>query len=251
MKFRKEAVVDGKAADLRPPGHPEHRPLGGKSGTLRASIFGANDGLVSNLALIMGVAGATRNNSVVLLAGIAGLLAGAFSMGAGEFISMRVQRDVFENLIEYERSEQETEPEAELLELTQIYENRGIPSDLARAVAEVIHADPQLTLETHAREELGLDISDLGAPWAAAISAFITFSIGALIPLVPFIFGSGTSAIVSASILSGLALFAIGGIMTVFTGKHFVLQGLKMMVIGGAAAGITFIVGKALGVNLS
>ena len=170
MRFRKDAVVDERgAADMRPPGHPEHRHLGGKSGALRAAIFGANDGLVSNLSLIMGVAAATSNRSVVLLAGVAGLLAGAFSMGAGEFISMRVQRDVYENLIEFERREQEEMPDAEKHELISIYRDRGIPEDIARATADVIHADPDLTLETHAREELGLDIFDLGSPWGAAL----------------------------------------------------------------------------------
>lgn len=250
MNFRKDAVVDGKVVDMRPPGHPEHNRLGGKSGALRAAIFGANDGLVSNLSLIMGVAGATSNRSVVLLAGIAGLLAGAFSMGAGEFISMRVQRDVFENLIEFERDELETMPEAELHELIHIYEARGIPEELARAIAEIIHSDPKLTLETHAREELGLDVEDLGSPWAAAIYSFITFSIGALIPLAPFLFSSGTPAVVTAAVLSGLTLFGVGGAMTVFTGKHFLWQGLKMLAIGGAAATITYFVGTLLGVKV-
>ncbi len=251
MKFRKDAVVDGKVVDMRPPGHVERGQLGGKSGALRAAIFGANDGLVSNLSLIMGVAGATQNRSFVLLAGIAGLLAGAFSMGAGEFISMRVQRDVFENLIEFERQELEEMPEEELHELIQIYKQRGIPDDLARATAEVIHKNPALTLETHAREELGLDLDDLGSPWAAAIWSFVTFSVGAVIPLAPFLFVAGQPAVVVAAILSGLTLFGIGGTMTVFTGKHFYLQGLKMLAVGTAAASITYLVGPLLGVNVA
>jgi len=255
VKYRKDAVVvddlDGKVADLRPPGHTETRPLGGKSGVLRAAIFGANDGLVSNLSLIMGVAGATTNRSVVLLAGIAGLLAGAFSMGAGEFISMRVQRDVFENLIEFERQELAAMPEEELHELIQIYKRRGIPDDLARATAEVIHKDPALMLETHAREELGLDPNDLGSPWAAAIYSFITFCIGAIIPLAPFLFVAGQPAVAVAAVLSGLTLFGIGGAMTIFTGKHFYLQGLKMLAVGTAAATITYLVGTLLHVNVA
>lgn len=251
MKFRKDAVVDGKVVDMRPPGHAERGQLGGKSGALRAAIFGANDGLVSNLSLIMGVAGATQNRSVVLLAGIAGLLAGAFSMGAGEFISMRVQRDVFENLIEFERKELEEMPEEELHELTQIYRERGIPDDLARATAEVIHNNPALTLETHAREELGLDLDDLGSPWAAAIWSFFTFCIGAVIPLAPFLFVAGQPAVGVAAVLSGLTLFGIGGAMTVFTGKHFYLQGLKMLAVGTAAASITYLVGTLLGANVA
>jgi len=251
VKFRKDAVVDGKVASMRPPGHPEHRNLGGKSGALRAAIFGANDGLVSNLALIMGVAGAKAEPGVVVLAGIAGLLAGAFSMGAGEYISMRVQRDVFENLLAFERDELETMPDAEMKELVGIYQERGIPENLAVATAQAVHTDLDLALQTHAREELGLDPDDLGSPWGAAISSFITFSIGALIPLVPFLFGSGTGAIVWASILSGATLFAVGAAMTVFTGKNLVAQGMKMLAVGGAAAATTYLVGSLLGVNLS
>lgn len=250
MKFRKDvAVDDGRVAAI--PGHFEGMGLGGKSGTLRAAIFGANDGLVSNLALIMGVAGATANRHVVLLAGVAGLLAGAFSMGAGEFISMRVQRDVFENLLEFERRELAASPDEELAELIAIYETKGIPSDLARATAEAVHANPDLTLDTHAREELGLDPDDLGSPWGAAISSFITFSIGALIPLVPFLFLKGTTAVATASVLSLATLFAIGSLMTMLTGKHFYRQGFKMMAIGGTAALVTWLVGRALGVNIA
>ncbi|MCJ7832144.1 MAG: VIT1/CCC1 transporter family protein, partial [Actinobacteria bacterium] len=214
-------------------------------------IFGANDGLVSNLALIMGIAGAKAEPGIVVLAGIAGLLAGAFSMGAGEFISMRVKRDVFENLLAFERDELETMPDAEMRELAGIYKKRGIPDNLAVATAQAVHADLDLALETHAREELGLDPNDLGSPWGAAISSFITFSIGALIPLVPFLFGSGTAAIAWASILSGATLFAIGAAMTVFTGKNLLAQGLKMLAVGGAAAITTYLVGSILGVNLS
>ena len=246
MKFRKDAVVNGKAVLPRAPGHPEQKAIGGKTGALRAAIFGANDGLVSNLSLIMGVAGATSKGSAVLVAGIAGLLAGAFSMGAGEFISMRVQRDVYENLLAFERDELETMPDAELRELIGIYEKRGLPKDVARATAEIIHADPKLALATHAWEELGLDPDDLGSPWAASISSFCTFAVGALIPLAPFLFASGTAAIVAAAVLSGVTLFGIGGAMTIFTGRNFVWQGLKMLAIGAAAAIITYLIGRLL-----
>ena len=250
MKFRKNAALgDSGVAGI--PGHFEGKGLGGKSGALRAAIFGANDGLVSNLALIMGVAGATSNIHVVLLAGIAGLLAGAFSMGAGEFISMRVQRDVFENLLAYERRELEEQPDEELAELIAIYETKGIPAELARATAEAVHSNPAITLDTHAREELGLDPDDLGSPWGAAISSFITFSFGAIIPLAPFMLLRGTTAVVVAVVLSLGTLFAIGGFMTIFTGKNFAMQGMKMAVLGGAAALITWLVGGALGVNVA
>jgi len=250
VKFRKNAVVDGKAVLPRAPGHPERSAIGGKTGALRAAIFGANDGLVSNLSLIMGVAGATSNRSVVVLAGIAGLLAGAFSMGAGEFISMRVQRDVYENLIDFERDELVTMPEEEFEELVGIYEGQGMPAELARATAEVIHSDLELSLRTHAREELGLDLEDLGSPWAASISSFVTFAIGAVIPLIPFLFATGETTVVAAAILSGLTLFGVGGAMTIFTGKHFYLQGLKMLCVGAAAATITYGVGTLIGVSV-
>ena len=157
---------------------------GGKSGALRAAIFGANDGLVSNLSLIMGVAGAGVDHSVVILAGVAGLLAGAFSMAAGEYISMRVQREVFERLIHLEAHEIGSDHAAERKELAELYERKGISPELADRLAEELMRDPKVALETHAREELGLDEQGLGSPWAAAGSSFATFAVGAILPLV-------------------------------------------------------------------
>src|SRR5438034_5621006 len=147
-----------------------------KSGALRAAIFGVNDGLVSSVSLIMGVAGAGVSNHVILLAGVAGLLAGAFSMAAGEYVSMRVQRELFERLLHIEAHELATEPDEELEELQRIYETKGFPANLARQVAEVVMQDPDVALETHAREELGLDPGQLGSPWGAALSSFLTFA---------------------------------------------------------------------------
>src|SRR5919201_7133497 len=182
------------------PGPIAEQRTGGKSGALRAAIFGVNDGLVSNLSLIFGVAGAGVSNRVVLLAGIAGLLAGAFSMAAGEYVSMRVQREVFERLIHLEAHELGTDPEGEERELTQIYVSKGIPHELATRVAEALMRDPGIALETHAREELGLDPEEgLGSPWVADGSSFVTFAIGALIPLVPFLIGGGTGATVASA----------------------------------------------------
>lgn len=228
------------------PGHPERRGTGGgKNGTLRAAIFGVNDGLVSNLSLIMGVAAATTDPHLVVLAGVAGLLAGAFSMGAGEYISMRAQRDLFEQLLTLEKWELENEPEEELEELTQIYRSKGIPDDLAAEVATILTKDPEVALATHAREELGLDPEQLGSPWGAAASSFITFSFGAFIPLIVFLFGSaGNGAVVAAAILSGITLFAVGSLLSILTGKGFVRSGLRMLGVGAAAATITYAVGS-------
>jgi VIT1/CCC1 family predicted Fe2+/Mn2+ transporter len=223
--------------------------LGGKSGALRAAIFGANDGLVSNLSLIMGVTGASVSNRIVLLAGVAGLLAGAFSMAAGEYISMRVQRELFERLLHIEAHELATEPEEEHEELRMIYERKGFPPHLARQVTEVVMQDPQIALETHAREELGLDPDELGSPWAAATSSFGTFSVGAAVPLLPFVFGSGHAAVVAAIVASGVVLGSIGAAMSALTGRSALRSGLRMLMVGGAAAAITFGVGRLLHVG--
>jgi vacuolar iron transporter family protein len=244
------------------PGAPRVRPHEGeltstesaaasKSGALRAAVFGVNDGLVSNLSLIMGVTGAGVSNKVVLLAGVAGLLAGAFSMGAGEYISMRTQREVFERLIHLEAHELAMEPEEEREELADIYRRKGVPDDLARQLVEAVHRDPDLALETHAREELGLDPDEgLGSPWAAAGSSFVTFAVGAVIPLIPFMIGSGVAAAIASAVVSGVALFSVGAIVSRLTGKRFYVSGLRMLLVGGVAASITYGVGKLLDVGV-
>ena len=232
------------------PGPIAEQRAGSRSGALRAAIFGANDGLVSNVSLIFGVSGAGVSNKVVILAGVAGLLAGAFSMAAGEYISMRVQREVFERLIHLEAHELGSEPEAERRELVEIYVRKGISRDLAERLAEELMRDPDVALDTHAREELGLDPEQgLGSPWAAAGSSFATFSIGAFAPLIPFIFSSGTPAVVVSATLSLIALFSIGAGMSVLSGRPFYMSGLRMMLIGAAAAAITFAVGTILNVS--
>ncbi len=225
--------------------------LGGKSGAFRAAIFGANDGLLSNLSLIMGVTGANVQNKFILLAGVAGLLAGAFSMGTGEYNSMEAQRELFERLLHIEAHELATEPEEEHAELRKIYEGRGFPPDLARQVTDVIMQDPQIALETHAREELGLDPDELGSPWGAAISSFIAFSIGAVIPIVPFVIASGSAAVIAAISASAVALFSVGASLSALTGKSTWRSGLRMLVRGGVAAAITFFVGRLFHVATS
>ena len=224
---------------------------GGRSGTLRAAVFGANDGLVSNLSLIMGVAGASANNEVIVLAGIAGLLAGAFSMAAGEFISMQSQREMFENQIAIEREEMRVMPEVELDEMTAMYRAKGLTQEQARHVAETLMADPEKALDTMVREELGLDPDELGSPWGAAWYSFIAFSIGAVIPLIPFLLTSGFVAFVSGLTLSFVALFAVGAAVSLVTGRGMLFSGGRQVLIGAAAAAVTYGVGTLIGANVA
>jgi VIT1/CCC1 family predicted Fe2+/Mn2+ transporter len=230
----------------------EQDPAASKSGALRAAIFGMNDGLVSNLSLIFGVAGSGVDRSVVVIAGIAGLLAGAFSMAAGEYVSMKVQREVLEQLIHTEAHELAAQPEVERRELTEIYESRGIRPDVAARLSEELMREPELALETHAREELGIDVQEgLGSPWAAAGSSFATFAVGAVVPLLPFLVASDTTAVVVSATLSAATLFAVGGAVTILTGRGFVRSGARMLAIGATAAAITFVVGKLLDVAVT
>ena len=252
----RKRLKSGRIPSMRPHSGPtkaseEGVGLGGKSGALRAAIFGVNDGLVSNLSLIMGVTGASVSNKFILLAGVAGLLAGAFSMGAGEYISMRVQRELFERLLHLEAHELATMPEEEHEELQEIYEQKGFPPDLARQVTEVVMADPKVALETHAREELGLDPEELGSPSGAAISSFVMFSIGAAIPLLPYVFTSGLTAALIAIAASAVSLFGVGASMSLLTGRPTWLSGARMLLVGGSAAAITYGVGTLLHVGSS
>jgi VIT1/CCC1 family predicted Fe2+/Mn2+ transporter len=224
---------------------------GGKSGALRAAIFGVNDGLVSNLSLIFGVAGAGVDNAVVVLTGVAGLLAGAFSMAAGEYISVRLQREVFQRLIHIEAHEIGTAPDAERDELAAIYERKGVSHDLAEQLATELMRDPEMALDTHAREELGLDPDEgLGSPFAVAGASFAMFAIGAFVPLIPFLFGSGGGAVATSAVLSAIALFTVGAGMSFLTGRNALFSGARMLLIGGAAATITYVVGKLLDVSV-
>jgi vacuolar iron transporter family protein len=232
-----------------PPGGEPAPVAGGKSGALRAAIFGVNDGLVSNLSLIMGVSGAGADPEVILLAGIAGLLAGAFSMAAGEYASMRVQREVFERLIHWEAHELATDPDGETKELAGLLEKRGIPASLAMQTAEAVMENPQVALEVHAKEELGLDPEELGSPWGAAGSSFVSFAVGALVPLAPILFTTGIAATWTSVALSLTALFAVGASMSIFTGRAWWLSGSRMLFIGGGAALVTYGVGRLLGVT--
>jgi VIT1/CCC1 family predicted Fe2+/Mn2+ transporter len=223
---------------------------GAQSGTFRAGIFGVSDGLVSNVSLIMGVAGAGAENRFILLAGLAGLLAGAFSMGAGEYISMKAQREVFERLITLERHELELFPDEELRELAVIYQDKGIPADLALKVATAVAQDPVVALDTHAREELGLDPEEgLGSPWGAAAASFLMFAFGAAVPLVPFLFVSGPTGVVASAIASAFVLFVVGAGISVLTGRSLLASGMRQVGVGALASVITFSVGSILGVG--
>jgi VIT1/CCC1 family predicted Fe2+/Mn2+ transporter len=222
----------------------------GNSGGLRAAVFGVNDGLVSVACLVMGVAGAASANATILLTGLAGLLAGAFSMAAGEYISMRSQREMFEYQIGLERAELAQYPEEEASELALIYTARGMPRQEAEALAARMVADPELGLDTLAREELGLNPDDLGSPWLAAISSFMAFTLGGAIPLLPYLFGL-QPALSWAIGLTGLALFLVGAMLSLFTGRHAWWGGLRMLFIGGAAGLLTYWVGNLMGASLA
>jgi VIT1/CCC1 family predicted Fe2+/Mn2+ transporter len=224
----------------------------GKSGRLRAAIFGINDGLVSNVALIMGFAGAEQDRGVILLAGISGLLAGAFSMGAGEYISMKVQREVLERMLHLEAHELHADPETERAELAEIYRRKGLSDELSNQVATELMRDPAVALDTHAREELGIDPQEgLGSPWGAAISSFVMFCIGAAIPLVPFVVLRGSAATITSAVLTGLALAIVGVATARMTGRPRWLSAIRQFAIGMGAALVTYLVGKSLGVNVT
>ena len=219
-------------------------------GKLRAAVLGVNDGLVSNFCLVMGVAGGTGDPEFVLLAGIAGLMAGAFSMAAGEYISMRSQRDVYEYRIRMEQAELEEWPEEEEEELVLIYQAKGLSQEDSERIAKKIMSQPQVALETMAREELGLDPSQLGSPWGAAISSFIAFVMGAIVPILTYIFDAGDLAFMLSGVLSGGMLFVVGGIMAMMTNRNVGWGALRMLVLGGAAAAVTFGLGHFIGVSV-
>ena len=222
------------------------------SGTVnvRAGVLGFNDGLLSNLSLVMGVAGATSDPNFIVIAGISGLLAGAFSMAAGEYVSVRAQRDVYEREIEVERAELEEMPKEEMQELAFIYQRKGFTRQEARAVAERIISNPEVALATLAREELGLDPSQLGYPWMAAISSFLAFGLGAVIPLLPNLFTEGLLALMLTIAVSGVATVGIGVLLGIITGKNPLWGGGRMLLAGTIAAGVTYGIGSVIGISL-
>jgi len=230
----------------------ESRHRVAKGGALRAATFGVNDGLVSNLALIMGVAGGSANDGgVVLLTGIAGLLAGAFSMAAGEWVSVRSQTELFQREIAIEEEELRLFPEEEKEELELIYRAKGVAPEAAKALAERIMQRPDVALDTLAREELGLDPDELGSPWVAASASFVAFSFGALMPVAPYMFLEGSTALTTSAVLSGVVLALVGMAISVLTGKGAFRSAFRMLLIGGGAAGITYGVGSLFNVAIA
>ena len=221
-------------------------------GSLRAAVFGVNDGLISNMSLVLGVAGAGASGGYVLTAGAAGLLAGALSMAAGEYVSVRSQREMFEYQMALEREELKEYPEEEAEELALIYQARGMELEQARSVSRALLSHPEQALDMLAREELGLNPDDLGSPWRAATASFVTFAVGAALPLAPFLMRlAGTQAIVAAAVITGAALFAVGLGLSLFTGRDALRSALRSVLIGGGAGTLSFLVGRLMGVAIS
>ncbi|HLI14664.1 MAG TPA: VIT1/CCC1 transporter family protein [Acidimicrobiales bacterium] len=224
-----------------------HRDVRG--GGLRAAVFGVSDGLVSNVSLVLGTAGAHPGAGVVRLAGLAGLLGGSFSMAAGEYVSMRAQREAFERELEVERAELREQPESERRELERIYRRRGIDAETARRLTDQLMEDPEVALRTHAREELGIDPDALGSPVQAAASSFASFALGAVLPLAPFLGGSfGTAAVVAAIVLTALAALAVGAALALFTARSKLYSALRSLGICAVAGAVTYGVGSLVGV---
>lgn len=227
-----------------------HRAAGGNA--LRAGVLGANDGLVSVFSLVMGVAGAGVGNRTILLTGFAGLLSGALSMALGEWLSVQSSRELYQHQLDIERAELAEAPEEEMAELALIYQAKGVPAPAARRMAEQLLSDEATALDTLAREELSIDPAELGgSAWVAAITSFLLFAVGAIIPVFPYIFLAGTAGIIASSAASTLGLFLIGAAITLMTGRNALLSGLRQVLFGLAAAAITFGVGHLIGVNVA
>lgn len=241
----KGGMAGGMVASLE----GRHRATGGNA--LRAAVLGANDGLVSILSLVMGVAGAESSNSAILIAGLAGLLAGASSMALGEWLSVQSSRELYMHQIGIEKAEIAAAPEDEAEELALIYESRGLPAPEARRLADHVLSDPDNALQTLAREELNMDPAELGgSAWEAAITSFILFAVGAIIPVLPYTFLSGISAVMVSMIFSGVGLFIIGSGITLFTGRSVLFSGTRQVLFGLTAAAFTFGIGRLIGVNI-
>lgn len=241
-------VGRGGAAVARIEGR--HRTAGGNA--LRAAVLGASDGLVSNFNLVMGVAGAAMSAKSILLTGMAGLLAGAISMALGEWISVQSSRELYEEQMAREREEIDFDPQEEVEELVLIYRARGLGEPEARELATRLMSDPDTALETLARDELGIDPDELGgSAWEAAITSFLLFAVGAILPVLPYFFMSGFGAIVVSAGLSTAGLFFIGAAITLFTGRSVLYSGARQILFGLAAAGVTFSIGKLIGVTIA
>ena len=231
--------------------HPEHRHRNVLGGGARAAIFGVSDGLVTNVSLILGVAGAHPGGGFVRLTGLAGMVAGAFSMGAGEYVSMQGQRELLQRELEVERKALRASPEGESRELVAIYEDRGLDPALARDLVDQVMQDPELALEVHAREELGIHPGSMGSPWQAALTSVLAFAVGAFLPLFPWLFGSGTGAILASVGVGTVASLLVGAGLAGFTGRSRSRSALRQLAVGVVAAAVTYGIGRAVGVGVS
>jgi vacuolar iron transporter family protein len=234
-------------ARIPPPSSPHETRA---TAFLRPAVFGGSDGLVSNLSLVMGVAGATTDNQAIVIAGIAGLLAGAFSMAVGEYISVRSQHELFDAQLQLQSRQLKEDRAGEQRILEGIYQERGFTADESHTIVEKLFADDQRALDTMMRDEVGLDPKAIGGPWAAAISSFSAFFVGAIIPLVPFLVSSGTPALVASVAISLVALFGLGVGVSVLTHRSWLRSGVRQMALGGIAALVTFVVGQAIGASV-
>ena len=224
-----------------------HRDVQG--GTTRATVLGAGDGLLTNLSLVLGVAGASTNASAVRLAGVAGLLAGAFSMAAGELVSVRAQQEMVDREVQVESQELADDPEGEREELAGMYRAQGLSAEDANTVARILSANPDIALDTHARLELGVDPAAPGSAWRAAISSFLSFSVGAILPLFPWFFTEGTAAVIASVIIGAIAALALGAAIGLMSGRNVLGTALRQLAVAAVAAAVTYGVGSLLGVS--
>ena len=240
-------TTESERTGQRPEVHHRHRDVTG--GWLRPAVFGAMDGLISNFSLISGFVGASASRHLVILSGLGGLVAGAFSMAVGEFVSVASQGELARAEIEVERRELHHNADAEQRELAQLYISRGVEPQLADEVARQLSRDPDQALEIHAREELGVSTDDLPSPYLAAISSFLSFSVGAILPLLPFVLGA--SALWPAALVAGISLFVAGAVVARITNRQWWYGGLRQLLLGAGAAAVTYGVGAAIGTHIS
>jgi vacuolar iron transporter family protein len=238
-------TVGGSAHD---PAHLDHhRNVSG--GGIRAAVFGLSDGLVTNVSLILGVAGAHPGGPFVRLAGVAGLVAGAFSMAAGEFVSVRAQGELMQRELDVERAALAQWPKDERDELVEIYVRRGIPRALSEELVDRVMSDPELALETHAREELGFDPRAIASPIQASVSSFLSFALGALLPLIPWLIGSGTAATLASVAIGAATALLLGFALGVMTGRSRWRSAFRQLLVAAVAAGVTYGIGRAVGLG--
>lgn len=228
-----------------------HRHRDVQGGNARAAVFGVSDGLVSNVALILGIAGATTDGSFVRVAGVSGLLAGAISMAAGEYVSVKAQNELVERELTIERRSILNDPASETAELAAIYQNKGLDPANAKTLATSLMSDPDVALEVHAREELGIDPEGLGEPVAVAGSSFAAFAVGAVLPLIPWFITSGTAAMLASVIIGIVAALAVGYVLARFTERSVVRTAARQALVAAGACAATYVIGSALGTSVA